>query len=104
MNGRRLADPLPLSFRRATESGRARLAFPPVRDETGATMTLRIVFADGRSAIGSFPGGACDPSLRWEGPAATRVEAKPGDDLNDLANRYGTVALAPGTSMLWPGL
>ncbi len=59
-------------------------------------MTLRVRFADGRSAIGSFPGGACDPSLRAEAPASTSVAAKPGDDLNDLANQYGTVSLAPG--------
>jgi hypothetical protein len=93
-------DALPLTFRRATDSGRVEVAFSPVRDEAGATMTLRLLMADGRSIVGSFPGGSCDPSLRSEAPAATSVAAKPGDDLNDLANRYGTVTLAPGSYTL----
>lgn len=91
-----MPDSLPLTFRRADDPTRAELAFPPARDESGATMTLRLVLADGRSAVGSFPGGPCDPSLRAEGPARTSVVARPGDDLNDLANRFGVVDLAAG--------
>ena len=92
-----IPDALPLTFRREAGSSKAELAFPPVRDESGASMTIRVVFADGRSAVGSFPGGPCDPSLRAEGPASSSVVAKPGDDLNDLANRHGVVSLSPGT-------
>ena len=95
-----LPDALPLTFRRGADPSKAELAFPPVRDESGATMTLRVVFADGRSAVGSFAGGACDPSLRADGPAASSIVAKPGDDLNDLANCFGTVSLAAGTHRL----
>ncbi len=95
-----IPDALPLTFRKGTAQGHADLGFPPVRDESGATMTLRLLFADGRSAVASFSGGVCDPSLRSEGPAATSVVARPGDDLNDLANRFGTVTLAPGTYTL----
>ena len=91
-----IPDALPLTFRREGEGSKAELEFPPVRDESGTSMTLRLLFADGRSAVGSFPGGACDPSLRAEAPGASSVVAKPGDDLNDLANRHGTVTLSAG--------
>jgi hypothetical protein len=88
---------LPLTVHRGADPSKAEILFPPIRDETGATMTLRLVFADGRSAVASFPGGACDPTLRSPAPDATSVRARPGDDLNDLANRFGTVTLAAGT-------
>ncbi len=91
---------LPLTFRRGSDPTKAELRFPPVRDESGASLTLRVVFADGQSAVGSFPGGLCDPTLRAEPPAASSVVAKPGDDLNDLANRYGNVVLSAGTYTL----
>ncbi len=92
-----LHDALPLGFRRGSDPTKAELSFPPVRDETGGTMTLRLAFVDGRSVIGEFPGGACDPSLRARAPEATQIKAKPGDDLQSLVGRYGTVTLAAGT-------
>jgi hypothetical protein len=95
-----VSDALPLTLRRGSDPTKGELSFPPVRVESGATMMLRLLFADGRSAVGSFPSGACDPSLRAEGPAGSSVVAKPGDDLNDLANRHGTVNLSTGTYTL----
>ena len=47
-----------------------------------------------------FDGGTCDPGRCAPRPAETRVEAKPGDDLNALVNQYGTVSLAEGTYRL----
>jgi hypothetical protein len=91
---------MPLAFKRAADLFRADLHFPPVRDETGATMTLRLIFRDGATAIAQFPGGPCDPSLGAPAVAATSAVAKPGDDLNDLANRFGTVRLSSGTYRL----
>ncbi len=91
---------LPLTFRRGADPTEVELRFPPVRDESEATMTIRIVFADGKSAVGSFPGGPCDPSLRAEPPGTSSVVAKPGDDLNDLANRYGKLILLAGAYRL----
>jgi len=91
---------LPLAFHRGANASQAELTFPPLRDETGATMTVRLVYGDGRSAIATFPGGPCDPSLRAPAPEASTVQVKPGDDLNDLANRFGTVNLAAGTYSL----
>ena len=63
-------------------------------------MTLRLIDQDGRMTVARFPGGACDPGRRSASPATTRVEARPGDDLNALARQHGTVALAPGTYRL----
>jgi hypothetical protein len=90
-------DGLPMALIRGDDPSRADLHFPPFRDETGGKMTLRILFEDGRTAIAQFPGGKCDPGLRsktW--PAKTATTAKPGDDLNDLAAKFGTIRLSPG--------
>jgi len=76
------------------------LHFAPYRDETRATMTLRLVDRDGRATVTRFPGGVCDPGRSAPRPAATSVQARPGDDLNALANRHGTVNLGPGTYRL----
>ncbi len=88
---------LPMSLKRAADPSLADLHFPPLRDETGGVMTLRILFEDGRMAVSQFPGGKADPGLRasfW--PAKTTVNARPGDDLNDLARRFGTIQLSAG--------
>jgi hypothetical protein len=90
-------EPRPLALRRGPDRSRADLYFVPYRDESGATMTLRLVYGDGGSAVAQFPGGRCDPGRRAPTPAATSVVARPGDDLNDLANRFGTVRLSKGT-------
>ena len=78
-------DALPLTFRRGQDPTRAELTFPPVRDEAGATMTLRLALDGGRSLIAEFPGGAADPSLRASGPEGSALRAKPGDDLQAMA-------------------
>jgi hypothetical protein len=95
--GDAIPEAMPMTFRPGADASKAELSFPPIRDESGATMTLRLMFTDGRSAVATFPGGACDPSLRAPVPEASSVRAKPGDDLNDLANRHGTVTLDAGT-------
>ena len=78
------------------EGGTASLSFAATRDETGASMTLRLVLGDGSTAIARFPGGACDPGRRGPPPEATRIEAAPGADLNELAGRFGTIRLRAG--------
>jgi hypothetical protein len=92
------ADPeaQPLSMK--LEDGRksADLFFPPIRDEAKSKFTLRLIAADGRSAVVRFAGGICNVSKRALKPEATRAAAKPGDDLQALVDRYGTVVLAPG--------
>ena len=94
------ASALPLDFRRAKDRTRADLFFAPDRDESKATMVLCLTFKDGAMAIVDFPGGPCDPGLKVAGIAPTSAVAKPGDDLQALANRSGTVRLAKGTHRL----
>ena len=76
--------------------GKLELAFLPDRDESGTTLTLRLMDASGRQEVIRFPGGPVDfgrvaPPL----PPGT-VEGRPGGDLHALAARGGTVRLAPG--------
>ena len=91
---------MPLGFSLGADRSRADLHFAPYRDETGTTLTLRLIFQDGETTVAQFAGGACDPSRRVPAPSPSSVVARPGDDLNDLANRFGTVKLAPGTYRL----
>jgi len=96
------ADPaaLPLAVKLRSDRKSADLFFPPYRDESGATMTLRLIAADGRSSLARFPGGSCDLSRRAPEPEPSRIEARPGDDLQALVDRYGTVVLSKGTYRL----
>jgi hypothetical protein len=75
--------------------------FPPYRDESKSSMTLRLIAADGRSSVIRFPGGSCDPAKRSLSPEATRSAARPGDDLQNLVDRFAAVALEPGTYRLY---
>jgi hypothetical protein len=92
------AGPLPLAFRPdPSDPSQADLGFPPIRDESQAAMTLRLVLDDGSNQVVTFPGGAANVALRAPGPSATSIVAAPGDDLAALANQYGTVHLTAGT-------
>jgi hypothetical protein len=89
---------LPLAFQGSTtDPTRADVDFPPIRNESQATLTLRLVLDDGTNLVATFPGGAADPGLRSPNIAASHVVAQPGDDLQSLANQYGTVHLSAGT-------
>jgi hypothetical protein len=84
-----------LNVRRGAAT-KADLAFPPIRDESGSTMTLRLLDQSGREEIIKFPGGPSDPGRRAPDLPPGSVTARPGDDLQDLAARFGTVTLAKG--------
>ncbi len=91
---------LPLTLNVRPDRTSVDLFFTPSRDEVGATFTLRLFTLDGKSAVVRFPGERCDLSRRAPQPEPTRVAARPGDDLQGLVDRYGTVDLAPGTYRL----
>jgi hypothetical protein len=91
---------LPLSVKRRADGAAADLFFPPYRDDSRETMTLRLIGADGRALIARFAGGNCDLRLRAPQPAASRILAKPGDDLQALVEKFGTVVLTGGTFRL----
>ncbi|WP_435005258.1 hypothetical protein P12x_003153 [Tundrisphaera lichenicola] len=84
-----------LNVRRSSPT-KGDLVFPPIRDESGATMTLRFLDQSGREEVLRFPGGSCDPDRRAPALAPGTVTAKPGDDLNGLAARFGTINLSKG--------
>src|SRR5262249_20865296 len=78
----------------------ADLFFPPDRDGTGDHFLVRFLWADGRTSLARFPGGVADPGRRAAPPSPTRVEARPGDDLQAMVDRSGTVTLGAGTYRL----
>jgi hypothetical protein len=84
-----------LQIRRASPN-RLDLAFPPSRDESTSTMTLRLIDTNAHEEILRFPGGKCDPDLRAPALPSGTTTAKPGDDLHDLVTRYGTINLSKG--------
>ncbi|MFO0953933.1 MAG: hypothetical protein U0835_22805 [Isosphaeraceae bacterium] len=90
----------PLVLRRGSSRGEADLYFNPTRDETGATMTLRLVFQDGESLVASFPGGPADPARLAPALPPGQAVARPGDDLVGLVQRFGEVRLSPGNHVL----
>ena len=77
------------------------LFFPPYRDESKSTMTLRLI-ACRRAKLGRavFPADAAIPASGRRTPEPTRSTAKPGDDLQSLVDRFGSVSLSPGTYRL----
>jgi len=93
-------DARPLALNQAAGATAADLFFAPIRAESGAILTARLLLNDGTTVATRFPGGAADVALRSPAPAPTAVQARPGADLNALANRYGTVHLAAGTYQL----
>jgi hypothetical protein len=84
-----------LNIRRGSPT-KADLAFPPIRDESAATMTLRLLDQAGREEVLRFPGGLSDPDRRAPDLSPGNVAAKPGDDLPSLVAKGGTVTLAKG--------
>lgn len=80
--------------------GRLALFFPAFRDERDASMSLWLLFDDGRMTFTPFKGEACDPFLYGEPPATSKVVAKPGDNLHLLAAQHGTIELSPGVYRL----
>jgi hypothetical protein len=90
----------PLELKVHSNRTSADLFFGPYRVANSDEFTLRLIFKDGQNSLVQFPGGRCDLSLRGPRPEPSRVEAKPGDDIQALVDRYGTVSLAKGTYRL----
>ena len=93
-------DSEPMELKVRTNRTSADLFFGPIRVASGDPYSLRLVYKDGQQSLVQFPSGPCDLSLRAPRPEPSRVEAKPGDDVQSLVDRYGTVSLAKGTYRL----
>ena len=91
---------LPLTWRQQNGGTVAGAWFPPYRDETATPMVLRVLLDDGTTLVHRLVGETCDAYRRGPLPAAGRVDAKPGDDLEALAGKYGTLRLAAGRYLL----
>ena len=91
---------LPLVVKPRSDGKAVDLFFAPYRDESKETMTLRVITADGQGLFVSFPGQSCDLARMAPAPEPTRAQAAPGDDLQALVDKYGTLVLAPGTYRL----
>jgi hypothetical protein len=93
------ADPyaLPMIVRQEADATGADLYFPPVRDESDTTMTLRLRCADGGTVLTPIAGGRCDVARRAPELPPGEVTAHPGDDLHALVAQVGTVRLSRGT-------
>jgi hypothetical protein len=94
------ASALPFAIKPRADRKSIDVFFPPYRDESKGTMTLRLIAGDGRSSMVTFPGGSCDPGKRSAFPDARQATAKPGDDLQNLVDQFGSVSLSPGTYRL----
>lgn len=88
----------PLDFRRDGNGGE--LSFLPVRDESGGPLSLRLHYEDGSMSLTTIAGGPVDLARLVPRPASTSVTAQPGDDLQELADRFGTVRLSAGEYVL----
>ena len=91
---------LPLVLKPRADGNSADLFFAPYRDESRETMTLRLVTSSGQNFLSRFPGQGCDLSLNGPKPVPGRMEARPGDDLQALVGKCGTLVLSPGTYRL----
>jgi hypothetical protein len=92
------ADPLVVMLR--ADRTAADLFFAPYRDVAGETFTLRLVTADGRSSLVPITGERCDLGKRARQPNTSRIAARPGDDIQGLVDRFGTVFLGQGNYRL----
>ncbi|MHB1557914.1 MAG: right-handed parallel beta-helix repeat-containing protein [Isosphaeraceae bacterium] len=90
----------PLEVRFRSDRRTADLYFLPYRQGGGETFSVSLTAADGRVWHGSFPGGPCDLARLDPAPDSSHADARPGDDLQALVDRNGSVTLAPGTYRL----
>jgi hypothetical protein len=79
------------------------LTFPPVRDETGSTLTLRLIFDDGSQAVARFSGALADLGRLAVDPRvgeAPRIVTDAAGLLAALAADAPSIRLAAGTYSL----
>jgi hypothetical protein len=90
----------PLEIRQTPGSTVADLFFPPMRNEWGERLTARLKLDDGSVLITTLVGGFTDPMRRQAEPASSTIVVQPGDNLQDLVQRFDTVRLTAGVYRL----
>ncbi len=86
----------PLDVRFRPDRKTADLYFTPYRDAGGETFSVRLDRHGRADVAWPFPGGPCDLSRLEPAPEPSRAEARPGDDIQALVDRNGSVVLASG--------
>ncbi|WP_152053360.1 Ig-like domain-containing protein [Tautonia marina] len=87
----------PLTFRRDPDDPtRASIAFAAREKAEPGEMTLRLQYDDGTFSLVRIEHGPIDSTLRAPRPEASRVVARPGDDLQALVDGFGAVHLSSG--------
>ena len=89
------ASPLLMSYNSGTFS------FPPVRDESSATLTLRLLFKDGKQAVARFAGTASDLNRR-DTPVGTSIAnvATAAQLVDAVSRQVANIHLAAATYFL----
>lgn len=85
-----------LHVRETGRPGEVELWFTPYRDLTGSRLALWTRLDDRMTCLASFSGGPCDLALRSERPSVTQTRLKPGDDIQEMVRKFGTVQLKSG--------
>jgi hypothetical protein len=91
---------MPMKLTIGPDGNSADLWFPPDRETGGERYFLRLVSSQKRNVVIGFQGQRCELARRAPLPAADRVAARPGDDLQALVDGNGTVVLSPGNYRL----
>ncbi|WP_169977870.1 Ig-like domain-containing protein [Tautonia rosea] len=87
----------PLTFRRdPNDPTRASIAFAARSKAQAGVMTLRLQYDDGTFSIVRINHGPIDATLKAPRPEASRVVARPGDNLQSLVDGFGAVHLSKG--------
>jgi hypothetical protein len=91
------ASPLPMSY----DPNSGTFSFPPVRDESSATLTLRLLFTDGAQAVARFAGTTSDPNRRDTPVGTSSANVATAAQLVDaVSSQIANIHLAAGTYSL----
>ena len=91
------ASPLSMSY----DPNSGTFSYPPVRDESSATLTLRLLFTDGAQAVAQVAGATSDPRRRDQPVGTSSENVGTAALLMDAVNRQiANIHLAAGTYLM----
>lgn len=91
-----IGDAKPLVVQRSRVPGQVTLGFEPIRDESNAPLSLRLIQSDGSTRIATIEGGAADPLRRVPHPTGPERAITPSDDLHSAVSASCILRLAEG--------
>jgi hypothetical protein len=91
------ASPLAMSY----DPNSGTFSFPPARDESSVTLTLRLLFKDGKQAVARFAGTTSDPKRRDTPVGTSSANVATADQLVvAVSSQVANIHLAAGTYLL----